>query len=819
MLARLRRVAQETGWRSNLLGVAILFVIVNVTFFPFIWGDRTLQESANQAPSLYNVGSRQRPIPLVAAKVLDPGSGAWFQEPQFAIEHRIIIEEREPPIWNPYIAYGTPLAADAQSQAYSPFAWIPIIWSNARAYDIFLVLRLFAGGVFGFLFLRLFIRFTPALAGAAAFMFTGYFWYFLELTHLSVEVLLPALLYSIERVLRRPGPGSAAFMALVVACLILGGMPESLALALVFGTVYAVCRIALDPSLRTAWRAHAPYLVLGTVVGFGVSAVMLIPLLEYVPISSNLHSGGHQGLETEPISWSALAAYLAPLYTRPLDIFVGSKGFFGCSALFFALTGFFSGITEVVKKRRAEGSTSVILLLGITAFMLLAKRFGAFFINWIGALPILHEVVFDKYEEAIIACCVALLAGFGVARLCEKRATTTSIWIAALIPLAILTAAAGETREAFLKLSQGQNLYTFGFAAALMFLALAAGAAAAFYAGRLKLSYFAGAALVLVVMEPLATYFIPLHYIMNEAAPQSVSALLGAPYIDYLESHMTGNDRLYAQDSLLYGHWSGAFGLDDVRGMDSFFHNRYLPFVRTFLTDRGPGGDNLASRFMGTGGDDMTNPMSQRFLALSSVRYVVTHGSDLTRTADFHKISGFSKSYDVDGIKIFQFQSPLPRISIFHRVVRVDTPEDALGQLKSSTFDPLSEAIAEGQSAEFSGLTGSRRSAVTAGRIEEYKATFVKAVVQTDSPAFVVLNDTNFPGWFASVDGRSAPLFYANYLFRGIIVPAGTHVIEYRYSPRSFAIGLALSLISLFVLGCMCLAGLVQNRRSRNAFL
>jgi hypothetical protein len=810
--ASLRRAAAEDAptLRSSALGAAILFLIVNITFFPFIWGDRTLQASA-MIPSLYGAGSSpNRIVPYTAAREIDPGASAWETEPDFAIEHHLIFGERQPPIWNPYVGYGVPLAADAQSQPYSPFAWIAIAWSSARGYDLFVVLRIFAGALFAFLFLRQFIRFTPALAGAVAFMFSGYNLYFLTMPHLSVEVLLPALLYSVERILRRPGTGSAALLAAVVASVVLGGMPESAALALTFGTVYLVGRVAFDGSLRPEWRAYAPYLFLGAAVGIGLSAVLLLPLLEYVPLSWNSHTGP-QGLTSDKgtLSWSTLAGYLAPLYLRPWT-FVGTlRGFFGCSILFFALAGFFSGVVDVAK-RRTERNTLVILILGITAFMLLAKRFGADFINWIGALPILRAIVFTKYEEAEIGCCVALLAGFGVARLCEKRVTTTSIWIAALIPLAILTAAAGETQQAFAKLSQGQEYYTLGFSAALIFLALAAAVVALYYSGRLQLSYFAGAALALVVMEPLATYVVPIYYVVNGAPPQSSSALLGAPYVDYLKSHMTDNYRLYGQDSLLYPQWSGAFGLEDVRDLDGLYPARYLSFVSLFLGDGGPGGDNLASRFIGAG-DDMTTPMSQRFLALSSVRYVASTG-DLTRSADFRKIDAFRKAYDVNGIRVFQFQSPLPRVAIFHRIIRADNSEDALQALRSDTFDPYTEAVAEGQPAAFTGLTGNRRSAVAAGHIEEYKATYVKAVVKTDSPGFVVLNDTNFPGWFASVDGHAAPLFDANYLFRGIVVPAGTHVIEYRYSPRSFAIGLMLSLISLFALGCMGLISWITRR-------
>ena len=203
--AYLHRMVQEDGSSATALAVAALFLIVNIVFFPYVWGSRTLQESVDHLPSLYGAGSRQSAVTrYVETRVLDPGTAAWYLEPMFAAEHRIIVTDKEPPLWNPYDSFGAPLAADAESQPYSPFSWVPIFWSSARAYDIFIALRIFSGAVFALLFLRLFMRTAPALIGAIAFMFSGYYWNYLTMPHLSVEVLLPAMLFALERVIRRP---------------------------------------------------------------------------------------------------------------------------------------------------------------------------------------------------------------------------------------------------------------------------------------------------------------------------------------------------------------------------------------------------------------------------------------------------------------------------------------------------------------------------------------------------------------------------------------------------------------------------------------
>ena len=55
-------------------------------------------------------------------------------------------------------------------------------------------------------------------------------------------------------------------------------------------------------------------------------------------------------------------------------------------------------------------------------------------------------------------------------------------------------------------------------------------------------------------------------------------------------------------------------------------------------------------------------------------------------------------------------------------------------------------------------------------------------------------------GWNAYVDGKLVPHFRANYLLRAMQLPAGTYDIEFRFEPKSYAIGNILSLISSILL-------------------
>jgi uncharacterized membrane protein YfhO len=66
--------------------------------------------------------------------------------------------------------------------------------------------------------------------------------------------------------------------------------------------------------------------------------------------------------------------------------------------------------------------------------------------------------------------------------------------------------------------------------------------------------------------------------------------------------------------------------------------------------------------------------------------------------------------------------------------------------------------------------------------------------------AWLVLSDTYYPGWVASVDGQPTPVLRGDVLFRVVAVPAGDHDVQFRFEPRSVRLGLAISVVSLLLL-------------------
>ena len=71
---------------------------------------------------------------------------------------------------------------------------------------------------------------------------------------------------------------------------------------------------------------------------------------------------------------------------------------------------------------------------------------------------------------------------------------------------------------------------------------------------------------------------------------------------------------------------------------------------------------------------------------------------------------------------------------------------------------------------------------------------------KTELPA--VFSEIWYPeGWNCYIDGKKTDkIFRANYVLRGVIIPAGKHKIEWKFEPTSYNTGSTFSLIGSLLL-------------------
>ncbi|TAM97237.1 MAG: hypothetical protein EPN39_11765 [Chitinophagaceae bacterium] len=75
---------------------------------------------------------------------------------------------------------------------------------------------------------------------------------------------------------------------------------------------------------------------------------------------------------------------------------------------------------------------------------------------------------------------------------------------------------------------------------------------------------------------------------------------------------------------------------------------------------------------------------------------------------------------------------------------------------------------------------------------------------------FAVFSEIYYPaGWKAYIDGKESPIIRVDYAFRGLMIPAGKHTIEFKFHPKTYFLGQEISGISSVILILLVIAGLV----------
>ncbi|MBI3267521.1 MAG: hypothetical protein HYZ53_00750 [Planctomycetes bacterium] len=188
----------------------------------------------------------------------------------------------------------------------------------------------------------------------------------------------------------------------------------------------------------------------------------------------------------------------------------------------------------------------------------------------------------------------------------------------------------------------------------------------------------------------------------------------------------------------------------------------------------------------------------------------------------------FVKAYEDPDCRIYENTACLPRAFLVRRAARVEPGIDELARALREGADYAFDRRfvvedADGRLDERLGaLSGDRRGGgVGAGTgadaeapspceivVDEAHRVVVRA--RPEVPSLLVLADTFYPGWQATVDGRVATIYPVNHLVRGVFVAAGDHEVEFRFAPWTWRVGKWGSLASLAL--CVVL-GFRRGRR------
>ena len=81
-----------------------------------------------------------------------------------------------------------------------------------------------------------------------------------------------------------------------------------------------------------------------------------------------------------------------------------------------------------------------------------------------------------------------------------------------------------------------------------------------------------------------------------------------------------------------------------------------------------------------------------------------------------------------------------------------------------------------------------------------YEPNYLKYEVNSEKGGTVVFSEIYYPGWQSTVDGEEVPHGRADYILRTMNVPAGKHVVEFRFDPKSLHLTETIAFVALGLL-------------------
>lgn len=312
------------------------------------------------------------------------------------------------PLWNPYLFMGVPFLANIQTAVLYPLN-LPLIWLSPPkmvAYSI--VIHVFLGALFAYLYGRLSLGLGPfgALVTAMVFAFSGFLGARVEhLTHLNVYIWLP-LLFLLLDLTRPPNPspspqlgevgvgkgvkvGSRRFLpalaglSLAIALQFTAGHLQASYINLFALGLYALLRplprLQIKPLQGFTLGRNLLVYALSVGLGMALAAVQLLPSYELSRLS--VRSGGLPYREAVSFSLRPhliLYSLLPPFGEDLSQVFGGESfseyvGYVGVLALFLALVG-------VLGRWRYDRTLFFVFLGAVGLFLALGIANPAYFI-------------------------------------------------------------------------------------------------------------------------------------------------------------------------------------------------------------------------------------------------------------------------------------------------------------------------------------------------------------------------------------------------------------------------------------------------------
>ena len=705
------------------------------------------------------------------------GTGAFFYRDYGFLGYPFVFYARECfwngelPLWNPYVNCGAPFLAQWNTLALYPGSLIYLLLPLPWGLGVFCLAHWMLGGLGMHALAHRWTgsSFAAGVAGVA-FVFGG-----TSLTsHIYPNYLvtfgwMPWVVLLVQRA-GAEGGRNVVLAALAGAMQMMSGAPE---LILMTWGLCAALAGTTDDGSRVNKRQVAGRFLATVALVAGLCAVILMPFFQLLSVSQRARGfgGGEFGAGFWSLPAWGWANFIVPLFhcfKTPQGIYVQAGQSFLPS--YYAGLGVLALAALAVWRMRDR---RVWVLAAATALaVLMAMGTNGFLYPVIAMLVPVEFMRFPVKFILLTAFTLPLMAAFACgegpgSKFKVQRAGTFAVLAAAVVGVVLLWA-----KHSALPTDDVQSTAVNAvvrvvlFALVLAVARLVAGQSREPMKLALQLGVLALFWLDLVTHSPRQNPTIPAD-VFGPGLAQAYHKLDPAPRVG-----------------------EGRAMLSPRAELD--LHTRMLPdFKNDFLAQRVALWGNLNHLDHLPKVNGATTLVSRESAEVNRLLYGSTN--EFPRLMDFLGVSHVTAPGEV--MKFVPRASPRLWVSIGQRPVFADA-EATSRALGSKQFQPDVEVLLPAEAAAVVKATDTSRAKILDARFTQRR---VEVTVETAGAAMLVVAQTWYPGWTATVDGQATRVWRANHAFQAMELPAGAKRVVLEYREPRLAAGAALSGLALLV--------------------
>lgn len=692
--------------------------------------------------------------------------------------------------WNPHVACGAPLWAE-QGGPFFPLKIAFYLHPSRATHHLFLALRLMLAALGAFaLARRRGLSQIASLFCGALFELSGSLFAHLPFAAASAVFMLPWVLLAAQWVAEADSLAEGA-RATALAALVLGttghaGHPTLVAmvwLAFALAVVGHVVEAAAAGAARSRGATALLFAMMAGLLALAIAAPALLPLAELASVGRS-YKDTDMG---ESIWRGDLSRFRA---TTPLALFAPHLLGTLRAELDVLFPYLFAPALGVVGLGLALGG---VLTGALRPSLALPAALGLLLALMPPGLDALHRLpllrlIMPQYPWSLVQLPLCVCAGAAL------DAAATGRGRRALVAGALLVAAGCGTLE--LLHDNASEPYALRYLVhvavgelpgqARLALPLLAGLLLVLLLSRAPTGRRAGAVALVGAAALLELGLITVPKTRLPAATTLGSDPSGA--VRYLQDKLAATQSRFTALPYQVGipNTPMVYGLDDFREISALPVARFLSYISAMGKPTG-----------------FTVQAVERYRAslydLAAVRYFVVRRVAAPPEPNLARQAELPLVWSDAHVAIYENRTALPRYRISHEMRRAGSRAVALyfvWGLSGATGAPQIDgpvAVEEDASGSYPEdmIAGRASLSETVRRVDDGEDPDQLALeVKLDRAGLVVVADTYYPGWEATIDGAPTNIYPAEALFRAVQVPAGTHRVEMRYRPRSLRVGL-----------------------------